>query len=70
MCGCIDRINAKLKERNTELSTCFDLENTTAGHRLLVGTNKIDRSKRGRPVLAVATFCPFCGEKMENPNDG
>lgn len=66
MCDCIERINARLKERNTELSTCFSLDRPQMAHELLIATNKIDKSKKGRPILATASYCPFCGEDWRN----
>jgi len=69
MCDCIERINKKLAERNTELSTCFSLDSPGMKHELLVATNKVDKTKKGRVILATATFCPFCGEKMTEAAD-
>ena len=66
ICECIDKINEQLKERNTEISTAFSFSDDMSKMDgvILVATHKIDRSKRGKPILANANFCPFCGRDL------
>lgn len=57
MCTCIDEFNEKAAEHNTELTV------TLFSRRPLLETQKVDTKKRGKPVGAIASYCPFCGEK-------
>ena len=60
MCTCVSDFNAKLAEHNAALVT------TMFGkpERVCIETYKVDPKKRGsRPPKALASFCPFCGEK-------
>lgn len=61
MCGCIKRIDEHLAKFNTKI----ELPLWSASGRLtpFVQTVKLDSSKRGKPRLMAASFCPFCGEE-------
>jgi len=61
MCDCIDKVNEKLAEHNTEL-----LLNMFGPQRAFIATEKLSREKRGKPAHLMATFCPFCGEKYSD----
>ena len=65
-CNCIDEMNAKLAEQNTKLGLTFgwtrDGMTFTRPH---IETEKIEKRVRKGPVIAVATFCPFCGEPYQ-----
>lgn len=65
MCKCIDTLNAKLAETNTKLS-----EGWVFGHqdmRLLMVTVKVDETRRGKPVTALAgAFCTWCGKRYSD----
>lgn len=42
---------------------CQENDLSDLSHTCLVRLYKVDESKRGRPPLLQATFCPFCGER-------
>jgi hypothetical protein len=68
MCNCIAEMDAKLAERNTRLQVTFAFpRDGSPSYTLpLLGTEKIEKRKR-ESVLAVPSFCPFCGEKYGRP---
>lgn len=60
MCDCIKTTNEALEEKHNSI-----LVTNMFGkpERCTIGTAVL-RPKRGaRPVIMLATFCPFCGEK-------
>jgi len=63
MCSCIERIDEKLKERNTKL--CLAISFSGESTKVLIGTEKIDTKKRGKPANLLASYCPFCGKKYD-----
>lgn len=66
MCDCITKVNEKLTEYNTQVSSTIALR---AGTLKFVGvrieTHKINEKQRGKPMAITAAFCPFCGERYE-----
>ena len=56
MCECIERVNERLVEHNTVLNS-----NILNKKQLFVETTKLDKKKRGKPIMMSASFCPFCG---------
>lgn len=67
MCDCAKDVDKQLLERGTNTRLAFAMQITKEmGVRsvLLVGVEKIDKSKRKPAMLVFATFCPFCGEKL------
>lgn len=65
ICECVERINGAIKDKNTEISIAFSLDDKMdLDGSILVATNKIDKSKKGKPIMAVASFCPFCGKNL------
>jgi hypothetical protein len=60
---CITQMNAHLAAKNTRLT--FAMELPSGVELLVVATEKVDAGIRGRPVRAMATFCPWCGEKVD-----
>lgn len=60
MCNCIDKIDEKLAEQNTQIKVPFML----GGREPLpfIATEKIDRKKRVGPIALTGAFCPFCGK--------
>lgn len=59
-CNCIEEVNKKLAERGDELDLSFDL---MAGKSFLVLKTVRLKGKRGKPLLMLPSFCPFCGKK-------
>lgn len=64
--ACFKQFDDHLKEHNGRLSMGLQVtEGLGLQARLLIATEKIDRAKR-KPVPSVmASFCPFCGVKLE-----
>jgi hypothetical protein len=63
MCNCVDKIDVQLAAKNTRIKHIFVI-NKDVGMAIGVETEKVDRSKRGKPVTMLAAFCPFCGRKL------
>ena len=62
---CFVKLNERLAEDNARLAMGFMItESMSLRSRLLVATEKIDKSKRKAPPSVVASYCPFCGEKL------
>ena len=68
MCNCANEVNEQLAERgaNTRLAFAFQItKDMGLIDRLLVGVEKVDKAKRKPPMAVCASFCPFCGTKLE-----
>ncbi len=65
-CDCMKLVNEKLAAHNGRLATGFQMTaNMGIKMRLLLATEKLDKTKR-KPVPSVtASYCPFCGTKAE-----
>ncbi len=68
MCECIEKVNIKLKEANT--NTALDVpmmlsfsDNQVKADKVSIKTRKIDSKKRGKAQTIMSAFCPFCGIK-------
>lgn len=65
-CSCVKQVNEKLAQHNGQLAVGFGITaDMGVITRLLIGTEKKDKSKRTRPPVVSATFCPFCGVKFD-----
>lgn len=65
-CECAEKMDAKLAEHNTKLIRTFGWRNDGSTFtRPSIETEKIERRVRKGPAIAVASFCPFCGEPYE-----
>ncbi len=60
---CFDLADEKLKAHNTELVEKFEFPSGIS--RLVVSTRKINARIRLGPIVMVAGYCPFCGEKLD-----
>ncbi len=71
MCECMNRVNEHLKADNTRLSVSFCLSEDLSAMDMLpiVQTEKVKSQIRGKPMMAVASFCPFCGTKYPRKDD-
>lgn len=69
MCDCIDLIDKKLEEagENTiiDVPIAFGPEGISAIRRPIIATKKRDAGKRQKPKRMFASYCPFCGEKID-----
>ena len=65
MCNCINDLNEKLKEKNTRIYTPISFRPSLNTLGPLVVTEKVDKKKRSKPLNLFASYCPFCGEKIE-----
>lgn len=68
MCDCIELINDKLEEANT--NTVLDIPMTLSmssddikADRTTVTTRKKDSMARKKAQKVFASYCPFCGDK-------
>jgi hypothetical protein len=70
-CDCMTKVNDGLKDRNTRLASTFILTRDLGGMDCLptLAVEKLDRSKRGRAMPVIPTFCPFCGTKYPRKGD-
>jgi hypothetical protein len=64
MCDCIKQVNDLLATKNTRLSQAYNLSGSK-NPLLMIKTEKLDDSKRQKPVKMFASFCPFCGEEYQ-----
>ncbi len=74
-CGCRERVNGALAERNAELygsgqAWSFEKHTVVPQTAIYLAVQKLDPRKRARLPLLAATFCPFCGVDMTAPPSG
>lgn len=63
---CFGEFNKELAKHNLKLSMGIQItQGLGLKSRLLVATEKIDKSKRKPGPSVMASFCPFCGIKLE-----
>ena len=63
-CNCIEEMDAKLADHNTKLGVTFGFGRDGSSYTLPhIMTEKIEKRVRKGPALAIASFCPFCGER-------
>jgi hypothetical protein len=60
-CGCIDRLDKLLAERNTSLVVTIPTADLVP--QVVLRTEIVEKRRGARPVCMVATFCPFCGKE-------
>lgn len=68
-CKCFDTMNESLKSRNLTLSHVVSFPEFEPIKRVLIATERSATGKKTTPCKTVATFCPFCGAKYENPKE-
>lgn len=63
---CLEKFDQHLAGHNGRLAIGLQVTETLGLHaRLLVATEKIDKKKRKDVPHVMASFCPFCGAKLE-----
>ena len=60
-CADVRDVDALLREHNSYVVT-----NLFGFQRPLLWTEKLESSKRGKPMRVFCSFCPFCGAKLED----
>lgn len=63
MCKCVEAFDKQMKSRNTKVSMALVL----ADNRMvpIIATSKVDTKKKGKPVHALSSYCPFCGSPLD-----
>lgn len=65
-CDCMKLVNERLSADNCRLATGFQItKDMGVQMRLLVATEKIDKTRRKPVPKVVASYCPFCGARAE-----
>ena len=66
-CNCLAQFNEKLKEHNTEIDITFTIPRDGSSMKSFpkIATSKIVARKRIGPMIAIPTFCPFCGQPYD-----
>lgn len=65
---CFVAVNEHLAKHNTVLMTGQSFSAITMadpGEQLIVATHKVHAKGRGKALLMFASFCPFCGAKLD-----
>lgn len=67
MCDCKAAIDKRLAKSNSRIAFGF----TFSGNKMgvsppMIVLEKIDKKKRGKPPIVLATCCPFCGERYDD----
>lgn len=67
MCNCYEQANEALKLYNTRLTPMVSWNQQTGAMRVdvKIATEKIDSRNRRGPAELSASYCPFCGGKIE-----
>ena len=66
MCECVKLVNVKLAHHNGKVATGFMLTGDMGiKMRVLIATEKVDKARRKPVPPLTASFCPFCGTKVE-----
>lgn len=66
--NCFERINEQLKPHNTQLAMAIDFSGKNR-ELIQVTTVKADSAVRKKPSALFASFCPFCGVKLEGVSE-
>jgi hypothetical protein len=72
MCRCREKTNEKLAEYNAQIAVGFTASFEDGPVRKMglappmIETEKLDKKKRGRPPILMASYCPFCGTKYDD----
>jgi hypothetical protein len=61
---CIKQVNEQLAQHNTRIAEAFSLTGSQC-ELIPIQTVKADDKVRRKPVNMYASYCPFCGVKLE-----
>lgn len=66
-CNCVADFNKKLAEHNTRIIETIGIprDGSRMFTRPMIRTEKIETRKRIGPMIAVPTYCPFCGDRYD-----
>lgn len=66
MCDCVNKFDEALAPKNGRIAMAMQVtESMDLRYRLCVSTEKLDSSKRKPVPLVMASYCPFCGVKLD-----
>jgi hypothetical protein len=66
MCDCVKKFDEALAPKNGRIAMAMQVtESMDLRARLCVATEKLDSSKRKPVPLVIASYCPFCGVKLD-----
>ena len=72
-CKCIEQVNGRLKDLNLQLScTAWRMPGfvtTFALPTAWIDKDKAPKAEKKRPTPIYATYCPFCGQAIDNPGE-
>ena len=67
MCKCVAAIDKYLKPNNGRVDQIMQLvELKRTRNRIAIVTEKLNAKKRKPVPLVLASFCPWCGEKLKD----
>lgn len=67
MCKCVAAIDKYLKPNNGRVAQIMQLvELKRTRNRIAIVTEKLNAKKRKPVPLVLASFCPWCGEKLKD----
>ena len=66
MCECVSKINEKIAPGNARIEQSLVITpDLGLKVRILIATERIDKTKRKPVPRVVASYCPFCGEELQ-----
>jgi hypothetical protein len=70
-CKCMELVDEKLKEHNTELGFCWSMDQQTGAvtTTVRIATNLIEKRRGQKPLTVMPEFCPFCSKRYVDDAD-
>lgn len=67
MCDCINRIETRLKNRNTRLSRVFSIVDGEMIENIYVAVEQVEKGRgKAKAIIVIPLYCPFCGGNMRD----